>query len=273
MLQIKDNLVTGDNVRKMVNCTKTSGEFDKNKLDTIVIHYTAGPYQSSLNTLVNPKVKASAHVLIDRDGSITQLIPFNEIAWHAGESSYGGRTGYNKYSIGIEIVNSGPLTKSGNVYRSWFGAAYNPSDVMEGIHRNQSTPKYWHVYTAEQIETVRQLCQELIEAYPNIKQILGHEEIAPSRKTDPGPAFPLDKLREQLLGSDRKIDAGDETPECGRVASKSLNIRNTPESNGQLVAQPLSKGTMLSIVEEKNGWFKVRTTVEGWVFGKYVDIN
>ena len=126
-------------------------------------------------------------------------MPFNEIAWHAGESSYGGRSGYNKYSIGIEIVNSGPLTKSGNVYRSWFGAAYNPSDVVEAIHRNQSTAKYWHVYTAEQIETVRQLCLELMEAYPNIKQILGHEEVAPTRKTDPGPAFPLDTLREQLL--------------------------------------------------------------------------
>lgn len=273
MLQIKDNLVSGDNVRKMVTCTKTSGEFQKDNLDTIVIHYTAGPYQSSLNTLVNPKIKASAHVLIDRDGSITQLIPFNEIAWHAGESSYGGRSGYNKYSIGIEIVNSGPLTKSGNVYRSWFGAAYNPSDVMEAIHRNQSVTKFWHVYTAEQIESVRQLCQELIETYPNIKQILGHEEISPARKIDPGPAFPLDRLREQLLGSDRKSDGAAETPETGRVASRSLNIRNTPETSGQLVAQPLSKGTMVSIVDEKNGWFKVRTTVEGWVFGKYLDVN
>lgn len=236
MLQIKDYLVSGDNVRKMVNCTKTSGEFDKNYPDTIVIHYTAGPYQSSLNTLVNPKVKASAHVLIDRDGSITQLIPFNEIAWHAGESSYGGRNGFNKYSIGIEIVNSGPLTKSGNVYRSWFGAAYNPSDVVEAIHRNQSTAKYWHVYTAEQIETVRQLCAELIEAYPNIKSILGHEEISPGRKTDPGPAFPLDRLREQLLGSDRKSNGAAEMPETGRVAAKTLNIRYTPDSEGQLVA-------------------------------------
>jgi len=273
MLQIKDYLVSGDNVRKMVNCTKTSGEFDKNYPDTIVIHYTAGPYQSSLNTLVNPKVKASAHVLIDRDGSITQLIPFNEIAWHAGESSYGGRNGFNKYSIGIEIVNSGPLTKSGNVYRSWFGAAYNPSDVVEAIHRNQSTAKYWHVYTAEQIETVRQLCAELIEAYPNIKTILGHEEIAPTRKLDPGPAFPLDKLREQLLGSDRKSNGSAEMPETGRVAAKTLNIRYTPDSEGTLVAQPLEKGKMVSIVEEKNGWYKVRTTIEGWVFGKYIDVN
>jgi N-acetylmuramoyl-L-alanine amidase len=144
---------------------------------------------------------------------------------------------------------------------------------VEAIHRNQSTAKYWHVYTAEQIETVKQLCAELIEAYPNIKTILGHEEIAPARKLDPGPAFPLDKLREQLLGSDRKIDGSAEMPETGRVAAKTLNIRNTPESDGQLVAQPLEKGKMVSIVAEKNGWYKVRTTIEGWVFGKYIDVN
>ena len=70
MLKIEDYLVSGDNVRGRKNCTKTSGEFERGYPDTIVIHYTAGPYQSSLDTLVNPKVKASAHVLIDRDGTI-----------------------------------------------------------------------------------------------------------------------------------------------------------------------------------------------------------
>jgi len=117
------------------------------------------------------------------------------------------------------------------------------------------------------------LCAELIEAYPNIKQILGHEEIAPARKTDPGPAFPLDKLREQLLGSDRRNDGGAEMPDTGRVMANTLNIRNTPQSDGALVAKPLSKGTLVSIVDEQNGWYKIRTTIEGWVYGRYIDIN
>ena len=109
MFIIEDHLLQpGERVRNKQLVNKSSGEFEKGKLDTIVIHYTAGPFQSSLNTLKNPKVKASAHVIVDRDGSVTQLIPFNEIAWHAGESSYGTRTGLNKYSIGIEIVNSLP---------------------------------------------------------------------------------------------------------------------------------------------------------------------
>lgn len=270
MLQIKDHLLVGDNVKKMVKSTKHSGEFAKGNLDTIIVHYTAGPAQPSINTLVNPKVKASAHVVVDRDGSITQLIPFNLIAWHAGRSSYNGRTGYNKYSIGIEIVNSGPLTKSGNVYRSWFGAAYNPSDVIEAIHRNQTRPKYWHIYTSEQINAVRELCAELIEQY-NLSQILGHEEVAPKRKTDPGPAFPLDRIREQLLGADRKEDGDLKLPDTGRVVASALNIRSLPKTSGDKIAKPLGKGAKVKILDETNGWYKVRTEIEGWVYGKYIE--
>jgi len=272
MLQIKDHILSGDNVKKMVKSTKHSGEFLPKELDTIVLHYTAGPAQPSINTLVNPKIQASAHIVVDRDGSITQLIPFNLIAWHAGNSSYGGRVGLNKYSIGIEIVNSGPLTKSGNIYRSWYGAAFNPSDVMEAIHRNQTKPKFWHVYTPEQIDAVRELCVELIEVY-NIKNILGHEEIAPTRKTDPGPAFPLDRLRDQLVGADRKTEGEEEKPDSGRIIVETLNIRSTPQTNGELVAKPLKKGDKVKIMQESNGWYKVKVEVEGWVFGKYVEFE
>jgi N-acetylmuramoyl-L-alanine amidase len=269
-MEIKDHILQGENIRKPVWTTKKSGKFEKGNLDTVIVHYTAGPYQPSLNTLVNPNVKASAHVIVDRDGSITQLVPFDEISWHAGQSAYGGRVGFNKYSIGIEIVNSGPLTKSGNVYRSWFGAAYNPSDVIEAIHRNQTRPKFWHIYTEDQIQAVSDLCRALIDAY-GIKNILGHEEIAPRRKTDPGPAFPLDRLRNNLLLADRSDDAVEQTPEIGRIVSNKLNIRETPAETAEKVAKPLSQGTKVRILDEANGWYKVAVEVEGWVFGKYVE--
>lgn len=270
-MKIKDHILSGDNVNKMVESPNQSGEFEEGNLDTIIIHYTAGPAEASINTLTNPKVRASAHVVIDRDGSITQLIPFNKIAWHAGKSSYDGRVGFNKYSIGIEIVNAGPLTKSGNVYRSWYGEAFNPSDVIEAIHRNQTTAKYWHIYTTEQITTVTNLCSELIEQY-DIKHILGHEEIAPKRKTDPGPAFPLDKIRTQLLGETSRVDEGtEELPETGRVTASSLNIRALPNINADLVAKPLLKNSKVSILAQSTGWYKVKIEVEGWVSAKYIE--
>ncbi len=269
-MEIKDHYLKGDNINKYIKSPNHSGNYRTGYLDTIIMHYTAGPLKPSVNTLTNPRVKASAHVVIDRDGSITQLVPFNVIAWHAGKSSYGGRKGFNKYSIGIEIVNSGPLTKSGNVYRSWFGSAYNPSEVIEAIHRNQTRPKYWHVYTEEQIQVVKDLSRLLIEQY-GIKQILGHEEIAPRRKTDPGPAFPLDRIREKLLSESRDVDEEHDLPDEGRITANSLNIRELPKSGGAKVAKPLKKGTKVKILDESNGWYKVSTEVEGWVFGKYVE--
>lgn len=271
-MEIKDHLLTGTNVKKMVESPNHSGEFEKGNLDTVIMHYTAGPYKTSLRTLINPKVRASAHVIIDRDGSITQLVPFNLQAWHAGNSYYNGRTGFNKYSIGIEIVNSGYLTKSGNIYRAWYGESFNPSEVVEAIHRNQSTPRYWHVYTPEQIDAAYELVQLLIDTY-GIKSILGHEEIAPKRKTDPGPAFPLDKFRDRLLGTDRDQDGSDDLPDTGRIIANVLNIRSQPSTTASVVAQPLTKGTKVNILQEHNGWYKVSVQVTGWVFGKYVDIS
>lgn len=269
-MEIKDHFIQGTNVKKFVKSPNHSGNFAKGLPDTVIIHYTAGPYRPALYTLTNPRVRASAHLIVDRDGSVTQLVPFDTIAWHAGKSSYGNRVGINKYSIGIEIVNSGPLTKSGNVYRSWYGSAFNPSDVIEATHRNETKPRFWHTYTEEQIITVQEICQLLMDVY-NIKHILGHEEIAPKRKQDPGPAFPLDRLRNKLLYESRNADDAADLPELGRISANILNIRSAPSSDGQKVAKPLHKGVKVKILDESNGWYKVSTEIEGWVFGKYVD--
>jgi len=271
-MQIKNHLLEGAKVKKMVPSPNHSEEFAKGELDTVIMHYTAGPYSVALKTLTNPKVRASAHVIIERDGSITQLVPFNLQAWHAGVSEYKGRTGFNKYSIGIEMENAGFLTKSGNVFRAWYGDAFNPSEVIEAIHRNETTPRFWHVYTPEQINSAFELVDLLVDTY-NLKYILGHEEIAPKRKFDPGPAFPLDKFRERILGANRDKDGTTTIPERGRVVVNSLNIRAIPAQNGTLIANPLPKGTKVTILEEQNGWYKVSVEIVGWVYGKYIEIS
>jgi len=269
-MEIKDHFLEGENVKQFVKSPNISGEFAKGLPDTIVMHYTAGPFKPALNTLTNPRVRASAHVILDRDGSITQLVPFNIEAWHAGKSSYGSRDGMNQYSIGIEMVNSGPLTKSGNVYRSWFGSAFNPSDVIEATHRNETQPRFWHTYTEEQIQTAYELCQVIMDNY-GIKFILGHEEIAPMRKQDPGPAFPLDRLRNKLLNEERNVNTAADIPDLGRVNSSVLNIRATPANDGLKVAMPLQKGAKVKILKKEGEWYKVTTEIEGWVFAKYID--
>lgn len=266
-MEIKNYHIKGSKVKPPSPSPNHSKEFKAGDLDTVIVHYTAGPSaRSAINTLTNPRVRASAHLVVALDGSITQLVPFNLIAWHAGRSEHKGRTGLNSYSIGIEIVNAGPLTKSGDVFRAWFGGSYKPSEVIHAVHRNERTPHYWHVYTQEQIETVTEICRLLIETY-DIKYILGHEEIT-SRKRDPGPAFPLEKLRDSLLSAGRDENGGDVLAQEMRVNASRLNIRSAP--GGQKVALPLERGKLVKVLEQKNGWARVETTLEGWVSAQYL---
>ena len=161
-MEIRNHLLQGDGVKYIPSPTH-SGEFKAGNLDTLIMHYTGGPTaESAINTMVNPTVKASAHIVVGRDGKITQLIPFNIIAWHAGNSSWKGRTGYNNYSIGIEIVNLGPLTKSGDVYRSAYGKTIDNKDVIQAVHRNESAPRYWQTYTLEQLDAVLAVSELII---------------------------------------------------------------------------------------------------------------
>lgn len=248
------------------------GSFDQNALDTIIIHYTAGSSRNSaVRTLKKKSTKASAHLVVGRDRKITQLIPFDTIAWHAGRSSYKDKTGLNKYSIGIEIDNAGPLQKSGDKYYSWFGKAYSEEEVIKAVHRHENEAKYWHRYSEWQMNAVREICLLLIEEYPSIRFILGHEEVSPNRKIDPGPAFFLDQFRQKILHLDRSEDKAEEHLLTeGKVSASSLNIRANADGESEKIAQALKRGTPVEILEEKDGWYRVRTNIEGWVYGKYI---
>lgn len=271
-LKISNHQLSGTAV-SYVDTPNTSGKFQSGQPDTIIIHYTAGANaQSSVDALTNPNVKASAHLVIGSDGKIFQLASFDTITWHAGKSSYGNRSGFNKYSIGIEIDNAGPLDKAGDKYVSWFGREYEESQVMQATHRNEHSPRYWHRFTQFQITTVESICRLLIQEY-GIKHILGHEEISPGRKSDPGPAFPLDRLRNVLLNNDREVDEGAESVQKtnGVVSVDKLNIRSGPSSDHDKVAMALKNGSRVKIIEKDGNWLRVRTEIEGWVHGRYID--
>ena len=237
--------------------------------DSIVIHFTAGASaESAIQTLCDPARQVSAHLVVARDGAISQLLPFDIVGWHAGRSSWQDRTSLNQYSIGIEVDNAGRLAETdGNRYLTWFGREYGAEEVVRAVHRNEAEPSCWQRFQPAQITVVEELCRLLIDEY-GITSILGHEEIAPGRKDDPGPAFPLDEMRQRLLGAPAGTDPEAET---GVVTAKRLNIRQGPATSEPAVAGHLKNGTPVRIVGRQAGWLNVKVELEGWVSERYVD--
>jgi N-acetylmuramoyl-L-alanine amidase len=162
--------------------------------DTIILHYTATMDAArAIYMLSDPAREVSAHLVVDRDGRITQLVPFNTIAWHAGKSKWGERESLNKFSIGIEIVNAGPLNLENKTFLTWDQLPIPNNEVYPRLNNN-SEIEYWHIYPKKQIQALEFICKNLISAY-NIKEILAHSEIAPDRKIDPGPALNLENFK------------------------------------------------------------------------------
>jgi AmpD protein len=120
----------------------------------------AHPYFAAIAHL-----RVSAHLLIRRDGSVTQYVPFHLRAWHAGASVFGGRERCNDFSIGIELEGTDEVP-----------------------------------YTDIQYARLASTILVLKRAYPSLDALAGHADIAPGRKTDPGPAFDWGRLAREMQG-------------------------------------------------------------------------
>lgn len=171
----------------------------------LVMHYTALDDERSLKVLTGGRV--SSHYLIPThpssiDGKpvITSLVDERQIAWHAGISQWGDATSLNNCSIGIEIVNLG--------------------------YRDNGKFRYWYSYTADQIVTISAVMKDIIERYDIEPQnVLGHSDIAPLRKVDPGPLFPWERFASQGIGAwpDKQLV---KTYLAGRDPSEPVDVAN-----------------------------------------------
>ena len=135
----------------------------KTNIRFLILHYTGmQSARVSLNRLTNPKSKVSCHYLIDRNGKVIKLVEDIKTAWHAGVSSWCGRQQCNASSIGVELEGSDDTR--------YEELQYNALITLIAVLRNH---------------------------YPSIQAdaIVGHSDIAPGRKTDPGPSFDWSRVR------------------------------------------------------------------------------
>jgi len=143
------------------------------RVQFVVLHYTSSDLQQSLKTLTEKGV--SSHYLInDTPPTIYRLVDENRRAWHAGNSQWQGRTWLNASSIGIELVNPG--------------------------YRETEQGRVWFAYPDGQIDQLIRLLKDIQQRHElPVDSIIGHSDIAPQRKVDPGPLFPWKRLADAGL--------------------------------------------------------------------------
>jgi AmpD protein len=178
-------------------------------------------------------LKVSSHLLIDRAGNVTQFVPFDRRAWHAGESEYQGRKSCNDFSIGIELEGADDIP-----------------------------------FTDAQYFTLARVTRELLEKYPSLspEKIVGHSDITPGRKTDPGPSFDWARYRELLAPKKRrwmKIATREIT------TSKSLSFKNAELGDAPDLAVLLDRAYTGTIDHEGETPEQCLKEIEDTLSGKY----
>jgi N-acetylmuramoyl-L-alanine amidase len=173
----------------------------------LVVHYTVGSKRGVEQFMRDEQINssASAHVIVGRDGSVSQLAPFDVSTFHAGASRWNSGS-VNASSIGIELENWGRLTWKDGHWIRLGGVALPDTDVVvtkPGIEG-------WERFTDSQLRAFFDVACALRHAYPTLDAMVAHSDLD-RRRLDPGPAFPMQDLRRLLFaGASRRANAPSE---------------------------------------------------------------
>lgn len=256
----------------------------------VALHDTAGRLDKhNSRDYLATTPKASVHFVVERDGSISQLVDTNKRAGHAGQSSYHGRPDCNDFSIGIEIVNPGRMTRGvGGAVLSWWGQDFGHGGAVGGYTlADITTPEHgagtWMAYTPEQIEAVQELLAALFTGIPSLVDITTHWYVSPGRKVDTNPLFPLAAIRARILGRDDPADIEAERGSAAVTAGEfvqvdapnsTLNLRRWPSFNPNVITTIPNKAILPVNREGTFGgrrWLNVSFGGgDGWIVATYV---
>lgn len=193
----------------------------------LIMHYDAAVNETSaIEWMTSKKSGVSAHLHISRSGKIVQIVPFNVKAWHAGTSEWKGLKMLNGHSLGIELQNNGS-----------------------------------EEYTDVQLKVAEEVAAALVKTY-NLKDVLGHSDISPGRKIDPGKHFPMSLFKTAVMGL-----------KCvTKTATANVNLRGGAGTTFKILSL-VRKGTSVEIISEGDGWSNVEVVnlgLKGWIASKYL---
>lgn len=228
----------------------------------VVMHYTAGGSALSSVRAIRDR-GLSAHLFVDRDGGVIQTVPFNRAAFHAGPSSWRGFDGLNQHAIGIEIANYGFLDQ--RRVEGWTRNGlrlFAPHEVMVARHKHGGPELAWELYPEAQLRALEAIVVALRAAYPAIQEVVGHDDVSPGRKVDPGPAFPLHRFQQLGGAAGSGTLRDDDLGAFEVVVRTTLNLRGGP-GTGFAVLRELDPGTKLRVLREEGEWRQVDLKGDG----------
>ncbi|MBW3098609.1 N-acetylmuramoyl-L-alanine amidase [Pseudohoeflea coraliihabitans] len=234
----------------------------------IVMHYTAGGAAAgTVRYFASPGARASAHFVVSRQGAIVQQVACDRAAWHAGRSRWRGIDGLNAHSIGVELANWGLLQRGPDGFVSHAGVAVDRGRVAIAAHRNGPAEALaWERFAPVQVEAAAELVAALMARYGlGEEAIIGHDDIAPGRKIDPGPAFDMRAFRGLAAGrgTSSPPDCPADKDSYRQVrAANGLNLRSGPGLQHPVIGL-LSQGSLVRVVSEAAPWAFVTRVKEG----------
>lgn len=186
---------------------KTQGNYRTNSGQArgLVVHFTAGRFdkgkESALNTMRWLGKSGLGCLVMDTNGNIykSKDQDLDQVAWHAGKSSWKGKSGISRYCIGMEICCAGKLDVDN---KSWYGLQIPTNQARVVDKKDNVQAGHYHKYTVAQEEALFNFCKWQMQVNPDfdVDWVVGHDEIAPRRKNDPGGSFSMTmpEFREQL---------------------------------------------------------------------------
>ena len=227
----------------------------------LVIHTTdALTMESTIHSFLDEKHKASAHLLIGRDGGVVQFVDFDTVAFHCGTSYWEEDADLNNLSIGIEVDNGGFLSRSDGVWK-WKTTIIPEEEATEARHWKEFGKRGWHNFTEVQLLVLREIVQALQAEY-GFRVVLGHDVINLPERADPGPLFPMADFQKLVSGQPGLLvrvyqtNAGTQTPIYKNPTQAPPDLDH-PRHNGVLPAR-----TKVSIVDPEDDWTRVKVKAE-----------
>lgn len=205
LFTIKNHVLFSTQTRNPVTAIETPHVSSESLInpELVVIHSSLSDNAGrEVTYYASTNARGAVHIVIDRNGTVYQMAPFNQATWHAGAAKWKDRN-VNRISLSISLINLGPLVKDGN---QWKSAIY-PSKLVASndvVTLNDSVthkPRGWHKFPPPQMQSLERVCKALFRAYPSLGAIVRTTDVNKQKADNPGPAFPLETLKRNVLGN------------------------------------------------------------------------